>query len=67
MLGALGAALSLGRTPGQSDLPAPDLSAGWPAVAAMAVLSAVVLVGVCYALGRRLGRRATPELLREGL
>ncbi|WP_426561683.1 FtsX-like permease family protein [Angustibacter sp. McL0619] len=66
-LGAIGAWLSLSRAPGQSGLPAPDLSAGWPSVLAATALAAVVLVAVCVGLGVRLGRQATPDLLREGL
>ncbi|GAA4345646.1 ABC transporter permease [Angustibacter luteus] len=65
-LGAIGAALTLSRLPGQAGLPEPDLSTGWSAVLATALVSAAVLVAVCFLLGARLASQATTDLLREG-
>jgi hypothetical protein len=65
-LGTAGALLTLSRAPGQAGLPVPDLSAGRSAIIASTLLAAVVLAAVCVALGRRLGRQASPDLLREG-
>ncbi|MGN6611017.1 MAG: FtsX-like permease family protein [Angustibacter sp.] len=66
LLGAAGAALTLSRAGVDRALPAPDLGAGVPSVVMVLVVSVVVLVGVCVALGARLGRAWRPTLLREG-
>ena len=66
VLGAAGAALTLSRGGVDRTLPAPDLASGVASVVVALAVSVVVLAGVCWALGARLGRQARPTLLREG-
>jgi putative ABC transport system permease protein len=66
VLGGVGAVLTLSRGGADASLPAPDVASGAPAVLGLVLVSAAVLVGVCVALGARLGRQAVPDLLREG-
>ncbi|MGN6302890.1 MAG: FtsX-like permease family protein, partial [Angustibacter sp.] len=66
VLGGAGAALTLSRGGVDRALPDPDLASGVPSVVVALVVSVVVLAGVCWALGARLGRQARATLLREG-